>query len=433
MNTAHNPRQTSNVNIAQNFAEKRQQNNWLFSISALTLAVYFFCLLWPQQYLINWLMNASPVVQGEIRRWNTIGVLSFFVLSFFTVIGNSGKTQKIHAPYLILCLSLVTWVFFTSFWSINSSSSATYSLALLALFVSGALFWCMPGSYVKRSATLGLVVGGLMMAYLFRQLPLVGRDLGGIQPNVLGHIGFAFILLGYIAGGHTRTAAIVLGGALIAVGQARTVFLGLVTFLVVYHLVMPQIKNRQSLIMTAICASFALVLVSLTFEPVVDASSRAATQLLGVTDAARTGSGFTGRDTLWQNGLDVMKGHELNGYGFRTRGSKELSQAGIAVNAHSGIINAILDIGLVGLLLYMMVIGTAAFKMSEAWGRFRETSDRAGAAFLVAMVPVLVVEPNYLNFGSASHFLMLLFLTKPLVEIVRLRQGAVSNFTNVTR
>lgn len=392
-------------------------------LCALMLPAYIFCLLWPQQYLTTWVMNASAVVQAKIRLWNTIGIVIFTFLGLLSLAPRQFKLPIINKNYLFLLIIFATWLLCTAFWSIDHTSTIVYALILAPLVAACSLYWCLPKRYLDISIASSLVVGGVLMLYLFSTLSLVGRNLGGIHPNAMGHIGLAFLVLGYVAGGRVQVLGLVLGMWLIFTGQARTVFLGALVFLLLYHVAMPYIRDPKSLVRMAVCAVFGLLIVSLTFGPIVEGVSAAATELLGVTDAARTGEGFTGRDQLWQNGFDTIRGHELTGYGFRTRGSKELSLAGLAVNAHSGWINAALDIGLIGLTLYMAIIASAAFMMARNWGEFRSSADRTGAAFLVAMVPILAVEPNYLNLGSGSHFIMLLFLARPLISTPRHRAG----------
>mgnify|MGYP003637982052 CR=1 FL=1 len=231
---------------------------------------------------------------------------------------------------------------------------------------------------------------------------------------MIGHIGFTVFTLGYIAKKFLKIIGIVSGIALIAFAESRAVFVGLIVFSICYHFVLPFARDRKATAFIAVW-SFLLLAILLVFsDSIIELVGRWTSFLLGVTDASRNTSDFTGRTDHWNTGIALIEGRELQGYGFRTRGSSRLSEAGLSVNAHSGILNAILDVGVIGTILLFTTFVSTILSLISRWVMTRDSLDRIAVSYLVAMFPVLALEPNYLNFASSSHFLMLLFLTRPL-------------------
>lgn len=201
---------------------------------------------------------------------------------------------------------------------------------------------------------------------------------------------------------------------LLTFAQSRAVFISAVAFLALYYTVLPMIKSSRTLINATALIIGTNLFLALLAGPAVELASDLSTRVLGVEDTARTTGSFSGRSEHWYNGFQVIEGRELIGYGFRTRGSLRVSEAGLSINAHSGLLNAALDVGLTGLLLFLATYTITIWKTANIWGRYRQSMDKCAVAFLLCMIPVLVVEPNYLNFAASSNFLLLIFLARPI-------------------
>lgn len=391
-------------------------------LAACSIPVYLFCLLWPQQALVNWLAIFLPQNIELLKRWMVIGVASFAALVFMAAPFLRGNTARLSAGLSIFWLLTMVWILLSTAWSLNPQQTFLYGATLAVLLVAGAIFWNLPDRTIELSSALGVLVAAAALAFLFAKLPLVGRNLGGISPNGLGHMGLTLIALGYLRQGKIQWLSAVIGLWIMVVSQSRTVFLAALIFLALYHFVVPAARSRSGAVSIAFGIAAAVIVLVLLLEPVSNLAASISSQMLGVTDAQRTSSGFSGRDVSWQLGYETLKGHEISGFGFRTRGSMFMSQAGDAINAHSGLINAMLDIGIIGMASYFGLVGYCAWRMFADWATRRNRYDRVGASFIVCMTPILLLEPNYLNFGSASHFMLLLFLARPLF----IRQAAAS-------
>lgn len=381
---------------------------------ALALAGYFFCLIWPLQMVTTVFANATVGVTSAIRTWQLAGA---GLLVAACGVGVATRTMKFMAPSLPLMLAwlfTILWFLVTSAWSLAPSTSATYAAVLLVMLISSALFWTLPAKAIRFGSAACICVTTALIALLATKLEIHTRNLGGITPNVMGHIGLSLLVVGHLGGRFWRIVGVAIGAGLLFFAQSRTAFIAAAGFLALFYVVMPTIRSPQSLIRAAGVVVGVGFLVAILAGPAIELSSGLSSKLLGVQETVRTTDSFSGRSQSWDNGFEALQGRELTGYGFRTRGSLRLSEAGLSVNAHSGLLNAALDVGLIGLFLFLVTYLLSVWAAAKAWGENRKAPDRCAAAFLLAMIPVLVVEPNYLNFAASSHFLMLLFLAKSL-------------------
>lgn len=77
-------------------------------------------------------------------------------------------------------------------------------------------------------------------------------------------------------------------------------------------------------------------------------------------------------------------------------------------------INAALDVGIIGAFLFIAWYLASLYRCFETSKRYDRRSLAVCAAFLIANVPLLMIEPNYISFGHPSAFALLLSLFSPI-------------------
>jgi hypothetical protein len=384
-------------------------------ILALSLPVYYAFMILPLVNLRSYYDNFSASVNDELVRFYGYGLaiyVSLGILLLFSLIRHWSSRPLTLWPWLLV----IAWLFVSIGWSINPISSATYSLLLVSVFAAAAPFSVLPERIARSICLLASISIALSLVYLFTQLPIGVRGIGGITPNLLAHCSFSFVALYFCSGARFRLVASALAFLICYYAQARTVTICILIFFVAYYVLLPRIRGPKStqyfaLFLVAIVTT--LILFSAWIVPLVTSLS---TEALGVNSTSRgSGSGFSGRADLWSAGFELLRGHELIGYGFRTRRSLNFSE-GDAQNVHSGILNAALDVGYIGCLLLSIAYVTSMFAAARNLSSKSDGRDAVKLSFLLAMVPALVVEPNYLNFSNPSSFLMIFFIGQSLVK-----------------
>jgi O-antigen ligase len=377
---------------------------------ALGLSAYFACLMLPLSAYTNWQSYLSPAVMAQTRKYQLVGMTALLGSTLLAAGLRGWRVGwRVSWPETLLCGLTMTWLLFSSLWSIDATSSASYAVLFGLIALTTALFWRTDATarLASQAATVTILLG---LSYLAVRLHLKPRTFGNITPNLLGHFGFAAMVLACLTRSKLAPLAMLIGAALIAFAQARTVMIGAALFLLLYYVALPAIRSRRALVVAASIGGGGMAFPAAFGSSLVDLATSVTSSLLGVTDEARLGgSGFSGRSNKWQAAVDLIQDHELQGWGFRTRGG-QVGGLSDALNGHSGLLNAALDIGLIGLLLFLALYGLSAWAQLRRWVDERDDTDKLGAAFLISMLPILAIEPNYLNFAHPTNFLFLLFI-----------------------
>jgi len=366
-------------------------------VAALT--TYFYCLVRPYFAAHDIYSVLGGAFIGLLRRYQYLGVFGFIGLSSVAaVLGGRARSLNALAWFWI---ALAGWSALSAVWSIQGGGSALYAGLLAAAVIALLCFWSLPAQAIRWAALLAAIVSIVLIAGLFRALPVNSRSLGGITPNYLGHFGFAILVLLYISG-RFRVIGWVIAAALLAFSQSRTVAGGAAVFFVVHHVLLPRVSDRATLVRLALVGAIPALLVLLLFNQITAAASSGLTHLLGVAgDTART-TGFSGRSALWAEGMRLFLERPILGYGFRT------SVAPVG----SGVLNLAIDLGLVGVALFAASYATSLGRLACAYADRHREHDRVALSYLAGMLPILLVEPNYLNFFHPTSFLMIAMLVR---------------------
>lgn len=308
---------------------------------------------------------------------------------------------------------LCSWAAVSSLWSLDPIGSLAYAGLFTAFLAACALFWLESEIHWADNILILLLGYCISVGLLAVTLGLSNRSFGGVNANLVGHFGLAIFVLSIASRVRIKWILAGLGLFLIVFAEARTVLVSASLFALVYGFGR-FVRSRRGLTFATMLLLPVSGLMLLLGPLIVDIIVSATTSITGVTEASRLeNTGFSGRANHWRDGIALLDGHELFGYGFRTRSGLNISDHGLATSAHSGIINMLLDIGLIGAILFFMLY------ISAIWQSALEVVQGsriglASLAFLLAMIPTLMAEPNYANFAHPSSFILLLFMMRAL-------------------
>jgi hypothetical protein len=377
-------------------------------IGSLSLSAYFCFTAIPLFFLRTYEASLSESVGNKLIQ--AAGIVLFALLAQAISRPASIRPQNWTALPAVLWLVLIVWCVVSAVWSISATSSIMYGLVLAGLLLSMVRYWQSDWDELKRVFFFAWITILLVVVLLGVALPFRDRTFGWVPPNLIGHYGLTVIVMAHFT--RLRTLGVVAGLVLIAFAQARTVAISAGLFLSIQYLVVPFVRSQRAIVGSLIGALCLAAAAYLLKDSIVGGLSELSTKLFQINSAERgLASGFTGRDLSWASGWSLLTGHEWLGYGFRTRADLGLPEG---LNAHSGILNILLDIGIPGLLL---LAATYAHALVHALAKgLRESRYRIVASFLLGMLPILVVEPNYLNFSHPTSFLFFLFLASSVLH-----------------
>ena len=232
------------------------------------------------------------------------------------------------------------------------------------------------------------------------------------------------ILVLFMLSGRYRFPAAMISVLIIFVVQARTVFIGLAVFWLVWIYLNQTLKVISSRLNIVILAGSLGSLFAMFYFLADINVVELVSGFLKVTTSSRLGSDFTGRADVWQVAYSKISAKPFTGYGFKTRELADLTYITDAINAHSGILNVALDLGLVGVALFFIWYAYAFWQAIELGPHPFAQEKMTIAAFLAGNLAMLAVEPNYISFAHPTAFLTLLSLSFPLVDF-KLGKAAV--------
>ncbi len=290
---------------------------------------------------------------------------------------------------------------------------------IFAIFVLGGLLTAV-------ATTLGLAGAGSAAASEGR---LASAD---VNPNALGGVlVVASVFAGALAAGRDRSAAAralwFIAGALTLTGLALTLSRGALIGMVVAFLVAPFAAGpgRRTLALTlAVVACGTLALSIVAFVP------DEATQRL--TSSDKTGSG---RTDIWRVGWRMVQDHPVVGVGadnFDKTSIRYLVRPGVIqqdefiVNtpkvAHNVYLQVLAELGVIGLGLFLTIIGLCLRTTLRAAGNFARAGDRSADLLARALFVSLVAMLASAFFSSEVYskpVFLLLALGPALLNLSR--------------
>ena len=393
-------------------------NNRFNNIPAFGLPIYMALMLIPLAELRFFEYQST---YSAPRLFQIGSVFFFILLSVYSVFLKSKSYRRIEFTSSIPLILLFIYILASSSISINPLQSFIYAIVTV-IFISGCFyFWLVNQKTVYLSFGLAALSVIISLVYLAFELPIRERTLGWISPNLIGHLGFFLIVCSAFNKPKILLPIAVIGIILIIFSESRTVFVSSIIFLATFLIISNVIKNFKQAALLVITFILLAPIFLMLASSIVEIGTEVSTALLGVDDASRTsGTGLSGRSTYWANATQVISERPLFGYGFRTRETLALS-AGPSVNAHSGLLNLLLDLGVIGGLLYFYVYVSSIirslviFYQNRSYQSIHRTTSVVSISFLVSYVPILLVEPNYMNLSHPTSMLLLLFISYSLL------------------
>ena len=354
------------------------------------------------QSLLNFRSTDLPI------KFQAGGALVFILMALsaapLTILRPFAKLQE--GKLIFTWLIFLIFLLFSIPLSIDPARSFMYVIVLALLIAA---------SYGTKELSLNRLLGIfwvltvlilVLFVILFITLDFTGRTIGWIPPNNVGKIAFCMLVFGSFLKNPWRTISMLFALGVLLLVSSRGMLLSSVFFIYIRAMVLHQGFRIFIWSLSIGIAALSIVLFveilsggRINFISFIDS-------LFFIYDSDRgIGSGFTGRTLYWSQGTQLFFDNPLIGYGFRTRGASGLPD-GLTLNAHSGWINMLLDIGVIGTSFIIAIIVISASNGYKIASRARKNSQRTRAQLgggiftFFCVIPIFwIFEPNYLNFG----------------------------------
>src|SRR2546423_3996874 len=344
-----------------------------------------FACLWCFVFVLPWDVYAELPVVGSIPRLvglvaSTVGVL---------YIGARRRVRPL-SWFHVFTVVFVLWAAVSTLWSIDTEATRTRLMTYLQLTVLVWLIWEIAWSPQRTRALLGAYVLGVAVAavatirdYLsdVHAAGYAGRfNALSVNPNELGltlAIGLPMAWYLTLSQPQRRVARLwqlylPLSIAAILLTASRGAFLTMLVALAI----IPATRERLRLRTKAALCALAVASLALATSVVPEATL----ERLQTTRADIESGYFGNRAFIWRAGLEVAREHPLAGPGAGTFGAAVEPTLGFQWSSHSVPLGIVVEDGLVGLLLFLAIIG-AAF---TALRRAPRLPRRVGVVLLLA-------------------------------------------------
>jgi len=303
--------------------------------------------------------------EGFIQRQVALACLGIFGLA--SVVRKIGSTVRIRGSLGWLILFFFSWAAISAIWSDNMNLTLR-RLGALILISLGAL--ALAERFSLRSIirfilfacglTLLMSLGAEIFLRTFRPLDEAYRFAGLMHPNSQGQNCAVLLLALLVSVNLTKgkrplyliAAAFVI--VFLIMTKSRT---ALGSALVGIALFYALTAKRKRLIMVSVAAVFCgLCLAYILFGDQMSALAQSSVSLGRADSDLYT---LTGRTYVWSECIREVSKHPLIGYGYGGFWSPDrlyafIESQGLA-SAHSGYLEVVLDLGLVGLLIYVLI------------------------------------------------------------------------------
>ena len=400
-------------------------------LPVLGLISYFIILMLPWWWLSDWYDLVAARETSAALPYQAVGFAIFSLTVLPLALRTLGQNEFITlrtprgvfvAGFFACCIAFLVLT------DAPGLRPVIYAILTWALFISGAAFWAADYGVVKWGlGWAGLVILVFLVLLLLKHgitnPGTARRAVGGIQPNSYGRAALVGLVLVLFLPRWLTYPSAAVALTLIILVSSRSALLAAAIFVLCYgSLTTWSIRFFPSLLRVAtvmLAVAGAVMTLELYLLSAYGAGLPAllSEKVLLVDDPTRgLGSGFTGRTQLWLSGLQAVAEHPWFGNGFRRTGE----------SAHSGYINLMLDVGIpmAGWFIAFVIVEVgrriAAIRrlrvqrLSPPENQERLLQHRVISSYLVAMLATWILEPNYLNIGTANIVLFLMFLAAPI-------------------
>jgi len=397
-------------------------------VSALALSGWIILSFVPYFSMSSYEQYARVLNDGPPVIYQAFGVVAFCTTVFLL-----RPVPTVHAASLLRVgdtRSFFLWFcIYTgtlSLWSIDPYTSLMFTLLHMAVFSCFVSLWRMGEEFDRMLPYVGIciliAVAGLGLALGLRE-----RSFGFVPPNNIAKLVMLASVFCIFGSRRLMRLGVVIALALITLTQSRGTLLAYLIFWQVYLIG----TNSGRSIFTWTLFGVSSVILILMFDLLwADGAylQRSLEAVFLLSDPVRgAGSGLTGRLDHWVAALSVISESPVFGYGLRTRGPFTVDPVIYSgFNAHSGYLNMIMDLGMVGAvaLVWIFVRHIWKLKPDPASGANIGVRRRAVArAYLVAALFLWALEPLYIDIGAPFGLAALLFLAVPCSTAGNIRKS----------
>ena len=381
-------------------------------VVTFAIAIWFVLMMVPYLGANSWeqfqRISSSPTVVYQVSGIIFACSLSILTLrsDFFHIFG---KLESHHLWFLFFCFYTAT----TSIFSVSAVESIAFTIIHIATYFVFVGLWMSSETTERYLAWLGpAVVVFIVLAWMLLGVRL--RSLGYIPPNDLAKLAFVAAVFSLLGGKQLAVGVNLFSISVVILTESRSTLLSMLVFYFVYFIILrPGLAKMIAVLVTIATVCAVLLIDQFSGGPLwqlfVD-------KVLLLDDATRgVGSGFTGRADYWSAGWAAFGERPIFGYGLRTRAPIATADS-LTVNAHSGVINMLLDVGLVGAVLLVLALSFAVgahVRRIVRYGGAQSKRSLIIVSFFASSIVLWIFEPIYINVGSHVSLALLVFLAAP--------------------
>jgi exopolysaccharide production protein ExoQ len=335
--------------------------------------------------------GVSPITQSQLR----FIAAPLTLLAIVWIVRNHKLAGYLFMQHLWLA-ALIGWAWMTTFWSVDPNTTAMRSLAItMSLICAIGLATRFDPMMLVRIVAVALTIG--------TSLSVIGFMIG--DPMVwdsLAWVGLRGVFTHKNLLGQCCVMALILGaGLMLQRGSDR--WLGVVVVLFALRALWLS-KSATGLAAGAIGLALLIMIVALTSDRlprmvkplmVTAAAGAAAAALVfreQIINLLGRESTLTGRDEIWEFAIDRIREEPLLGHGFRAYFTAPGNDQFIKFyfkgqqydQAHSSVLQTMLDLGLVGFALLVAFVLTTLIRSPQA------LIDPARRVWVVLFVAILI-------------------------------------------
>lgn len=378
--------------------------------------------------------KTADAVEGGNRN-GALGRLLLAAVGAFALLRSDQRQLDTSGPLVWIVGGLFMWLCCTIIWSIDRSLTFR-KLIVLTTFAIAALG--VSRGLTRRQLCIVLPLGAFTFSTLgFLKEVAMGtfsvfgtyRFTGTIHPNSQAMYGVIVCLAGasFVSWANFRKLAPLcgMGVGLCVVALTRSRSALVATAIGLSTLVMVRTRGINRILLFAMM----ILAMGIGLFGMSTADAEFKRNLTHILTMGRTGSSdLTGRVPLWELLLEDVSARPILGYGYLAYWDAErveaLSEelAWEIPNAHNSYLDIALDAGLIGLLLFVTMLGWALITALRDYARTRSPATAFILAFLVSAIADGMAE-SFFKLTNAQNFVLLCLILSYLWTDAESEQG----------
>jgi O-antigen ligase len=360
---------------------------------------YRWLALWLLAALVASIPSENGVtIPGVGSLARLIGMLAFAVAAVALLDGDRFRI-RLPSLFLVLALLFTIWSMASYFWSWAPLATLGELTTLVQLFALSWLIWQLCGSRKDRLLLLQAFVLGcyvaiaVALAVLFSGVDPGYRNVGAFNPNGFAIVSSLAVPMAWLLAVHRHNALLhwlnmlypAFAVVAVILSASRGGFLTLLVALSVIPLTQLRIGVWRRLVVL-------LLVLGTTWVAFVQAPriypelERNLTRLSETREELASGT-LTGRRVIWDAGMKLFNSSPLVGIGVGSFNTAVAPLIGKPKGPHNAFVSIAVGSGVVGLLLFVGMLSTAALSTLLADERDRVFFVVLLAALLVGMMP----------------------------------------------